>query len=637
MKISSVYIVKNEEKNIEKSINSIKNICDEIIIVDTGSTDDTIEICEGLGCKIYKYKWENDFSKARNYAISLCSNEIIIFLDADEYFTSSLDQEDKIKIENYFKKDIDVVGIYEVDIEQTTKEQHHTSYVYKIIKKNLKYKGAIHEHIFNENRSLKVHLTNELQLLHTGYSAEVSQSKVERNLKILNSIQNKNTMDYFYLGRENLSLGNYKEADKNLNLFFSAKDYKNQIKTNNIAYLSYIYKLNAMENLKEQYSEIDTLNLLLKAKSEVPHIPEIYFCLGVYYFDKDFKKSLEYFNETIKKNEEFEGKHFELNNFLGYQDKIYYYRSKIFLYMDKRNEAIQKAIVACMLNKKDKNNLGLLLHLLNRQKNKENIELLNRIYKPNSKEDYEFLIKSLENTNLYVEFLTYSLKYNQEYQGGIDSLYYAMMLNGDYSAALNSLAKFDNDKRNFIMTVILLYANDSNLLAKYFEYLPEEYINVLRVLIHEDFIQEVNFDLLVNIVYKLSVYGIKGIDKKIWEFLFKNITEDQIVGIISIYNNNQDYELSLGLLSYCIYDLRKYSDKIIKEYLFAIYSFKNYQNHNETRYEYFIAEYNNLFDKLANKNICLSYLNLIRNKIIKKSYVKIKKKLTKEIENYAKG
>ena len=212
-----------------------------------------------------------------------------------------------------------------------------------------------------------------------------------------------------------------------------------------------------------------------------------------------------------------------------------------------------------------------------------------------------------------------------------------MMLNGDYKAALDSLIKFDNDKRNFIMTVILLYANDSNLLAEYFEYLPEEYINVLKVLIHEDFIQEVNFDLLVNIICKLCVYGIKGIDKKIWEFLFKNITEDQIVGIISIYNNNQDYELSLELLNYCIYDLRKYTDKIIKEYLFTIYSFKNYQNHNETRYEYFIAEYNNLFDKLINKNICLSYLNLIRDKTIKKSYVKIKKKLTKEIENYAKG
>ena len=637
MKISSVYIVKNEAQNIEKSINSIKNICDEIIIVDTGSSDDTVQICESLGCKIYHYKWENDFSKARNYAISLCSNEIIIFLDADEYFTKPLDQEDKNKIEEYFKKDIDIVSIYETDIEKSTGEEHHTSYVYKIIKKNLKYKGTIHEYIFNENRELKVHLTNEIQLLHTGYSIDISRSKVERNLEILNLIKNKNTMDYFYLGRENLSLDNYEEADKNLNLFFSAEDCEKTIKNNNIAYLAYIYKLNVMEKLKNKYSNQDILEYLLYTKTKIPHIPEIYFCLGIYYFEKDLKKSLEYFNECIKKNEEFNGKYFELNNFLGYQDKIYYYKAKILLYMDKRNEAIQKAIVACMLNKKNKNNLGLLLHLLNRQKNKENIELLNRIYKPNSKEDYEFLIKSLENTSLYVEFLTYSLKYNQEYQGGIDSLYYAMMLNGDYKAALDSLIKFDNDKRNFIMTVILLYANDSDLLAEYFEYLPEKYINVLKVLIHKDFIQEVNFDLLVNIIYKLCVYGIKGIDKKIWEFLFKNITEDQIVGIISIYNNNQDYELSLELLNYCIYDLRKYSDKIIKEYLFTIYSFKNYQNLNETRYEYFIAEYNNLFDKLINKNICLSYLNLIRDKTIKKSYVKIKKKLTKEIENYAKG
>ena len=138
MKISSVYIIKNEENNIEKSINSIKNICDEIIIVDTGSTDNSIQICKNLGCKIYNYEWENDFSKARNYAISLCSNEIKIFLNEDEYFTKPLDQEDKNKIEEYFKKNIDVVGVYETDIEKSTGEEHHTSYVYKISKKSLK-------------------------------------------------------------------------------------------------------------------------------------------------------------------------------------------------------------------------------------------------------------------------------------------------------------------------------------------------------------------------------------------------------------------------------------------------------------------------------------------------------------------
>ena len=637
MKISSVYIVKNEEKNIEKSINSIKNICEEIIIVDTGSTDNTIDICKNLGCKIYNYKWENDFSKARNYAISLCSNEIIIFLDADEYFIKPLDIEDKNRIKNYFSNNIDVVGCFETDVEKSTGDQHHTSYTYKIMKNNLKYVGTVHEYLTNKDKELKIHLTDELQLIHTGYSKDVSRSKIERNLEILNLIKDKKTMDYFYLGRENLSLGNYEKADKNFDLFFSAKDYEKQIKTNNIAYLSYIYKLNIMEHLKDKYSDEDILEHLLKAKSKIPHIPEIYFCLGVYYFSKDFEKSLEYFNETIKKNEEFNGKHFELNNFLGYQDKIYSYRAKILLYMDKRNDAIQKAIVACMLNKKDKSNLGLLLHLLNRQKNKENVELLNRIYKPNSKEDYEFLVKGLENTNLYTEFLTYSLAYNQDYQGGTDSLYYAMMLNGDYKTALNSLVKFNNNKRSFIMTIILLFANDSDLLSEYFDYLPKEYVNILRVLIHQDFEQKVDFDLLVNIICKLIVCGVSGISPKIWKYLLENATEEQIIKIISIYNNNQEHNSAAGLLSYCIYEIEKYSDKLIKEYLFAIYNDKTYDNFTENRYEHFIAEYHYLLKHLQQKDICLSYLEIIRNKIIKKSYMKVKKNLIKEIKNYAKG
>ena len=359
--------------------------------------------------------------------------------------------------------------------------------------------------------------------------------------------------------------------------------------------------------------------------------------MGVYYFDKDFKKSLEYFEETIKKNEEFTSKHFELNNFLGYQDKIYVYRSKILLYMDKRNEAIQKAIVACMLNKKNKNNLGLLLHLLNRQKNKENIELLNRIYKPNSKEDYEFLITALENTNLYSEFLAYSLVYNKEYQGGADSLYYAMMLNGDYDAALESLVKFDNEKRNFIMTVILLFANNSDLMMKYFEELPNKYINILKVLINQDFKQDVDFDLLVNIICKLINYGVRQIPQKIWQYIITNATDDQIIKTVSIYNNNQEYGQSLSILSYCIYECGRSSDALIKEYLFIIYSFRKYENHNQTRYEYFIEEYDNFIKIIKQKYISLVYLRLIIDNAIKKSYSKTKKKLIKVIENYAKS
>ena len=112
------------------------------------------------------------------------------------------------------------------------------------------------------------------------------------------------------------------------------------------------------------------------------------------------------------------------------------------------------------------------------------------------------------------------------------------------------------------MTVILLFANDGNLLAKYIEYLPKDYVDILKILIYQDFTEQVNLDLLVNVVCKLIIYGVKGISNKIWKYLFENITEDQIIKIISICNNNQDYEQSTGLLSYYIYELQKYSDKI---------------------------------------------------------------------------
>ena len=86
MKISACVITKNEEKNIARCINSYKDIVDEIILVDTGSTDNTVEIAKSLGAKIYYYEWQNDFSAAKNYALSMAKGDWIIFLDADEFF-----------------------------------------------------------------------------------------------------------------------------------------------------------------------------------------------------------------------------------------------------------------------------------------------------------------------------------------------------------------------------------------------------------------------------------------------------------------------------------------------------------------------------------------------------------------------
>ena len=84
MGISLCMIVKNEEKNIAKCLNAVKAIADEIIIIDTGSTDKTKEIAKSFNASIFDFKWQNDFSKARNFSLSKAAKEWILILDADE-------------------------------------------------------------------------------------------------------------------------------------------------------------------------------------------------------------------------------------------------------------------------------------------------------------------------------------------------------------------------------------------------------------------------------------------------------------------------------------------------------------------------------------------------------------------------
>lgn len=83
--ISLAYILLNEEKYIERSINSVKDIVSEIVIVDAFSNDNTVGICKKFNSKITQEKWKNDFSYTKNIMISKCSYPWILCLDADEH------------------------------------------------------------------------------------------------------------------------------------------------------------------------------------------------------------------------------------------------------------------------------------------------------------------------------------------------------------------------------------------------------------------------------------------------------------------------------------------------------------------------------------------------------------------------
>lgn len=97
--ISATIITLNEEKNIKRAIKSLKNIVDEIIVVDSGSKDKTVEIAKKLGAKVFLRKFDN-FASQKNWALSKITNNWILSLDADEEIPSALADEIKKAVKN---------------------------------------------------------------------------------------------------------------------------------------------------------------------------------------------------------------------------------------------------------------------------------------------------------------------------------------------------------------------------------------------------------------------------------------------------------------------------------------------------------------------------------------------------------
>lgn len=82
--LSLAMIVKNEERTLERVLKAASQFCDEMLVVDTGSTDRTVEIALACGARVEHFSWIDHFAAARNYSFSLCTGEWILWLDADD-------------------------------------------------------------------------------------------------------------------------------------------------------------------------------------------------------------------------------------------------------------------------------------------------------------------------------------------------------------------------------------------------------------------------------------------------------------------------------------------------------------------------------------------------------------------------
>lgn len=200
--VSLCLIVKNESNLLRHCINSAKHVVQEIVVVDTGSTDDTLQIATEVGAKTFFHPWNGNFSEARNFALLQATGQWILVLDADEVLAPVEAASFKTllcndQVEGYFL----TIHSYQGNGKELMED--HVVRLFRN-KSSYRFSGAIHEQVaasilqVNEGKGLH---TCPLLIEHYGYLAEELQrkDKFSRNTSIILRELEKTPSDPFLL------------------------------------------------------------------------------------------------------------------------------------------------------------------------------------------------------------------------------------------------------------------------------------------------------------------------------------------------------------------------------------------------------------------------------------------------------
>ena len=273
--LSLCMIVKDEGKTLERCLNSVKSFINEIIIVDTGSKDNTVEIAKKFNAKIYKFKWIDDFSAARNFAFSKATSDYIMWLDGDDF----INEDDIKKIESLLSNmdsSYDYISAEYILARNSEGKVSTSLRRNRIVKRQSAFLwvGNVHEYLAVYGKGLE-----------GDFSIEHGKVKeyTDRNLQIFKTMEKNNKKftprDIYYYANELFDNGYYKESINQYNKFIDTKEgWIEDIKG---AYLKIIRALNLI-NEKDKIVDVALESL----KIDTP-TAEIACSLGEYYFEKE--------------------------------------------------------------------------------------------------------------------------------------------------------------------------------------------------------------------------------------------------------------------------------------------------------------------------------------------------------------
>jgi len=186
---SLTMIVKNEEKNLPACLHGIRRLMDEMVLVDTGSTDRTKEIARELGAKVFDFPWVDSFAAARNESLRRASGEWLLWLDADD----RTNEENLAKLEHLFGQLPAEHAAFVLNCRCVEKQRGDMETVVTHVRlfrnhPGIFWKYRVHEQILPSLRltGAKVHFS-DVEIQHVGYiDPEVHARKLQRNLRLLN-------------------------------------------------------------------------------------------------------------------------------------------------------------------------------------------------------------------------------------------------------------------------------------------------------------------------------------------------------------------------------------------------------------------------------------------------------------------
>ena len=221
--VSACAIMKNEISHVEAWLNNVRVFAQEIIVVDTGSTDGTNEfLAKQFDVKLISYEWQHDFAQAKNVALQEATGDWLVFTDADECFYQP--QNIIEYLEQLDKKSTSIEAIFcpidNIDADSNN-EIINSDVVPRIIRNyvGIKYMGAVHEQLTKGGEPWQdikyVVADRNLAIRHTGYSTKVIPFKHQRNYEILQQVMGKShkpEMYYGFLSESLLGMEKYQQA-----------------------------------------------------------------------------------------------------------------------------------------------------------------------------------------------------------------------------------------------------------------------------------------------------------------------------------------------------------------------------------------------------------------------------------------